>query len=138
MKFQAVVTPDGLISSLTRPWQGRTNDWLQWTESVVPVNIRQLNEGRRQLYLYGNAAYHLRDGILAPWNRDLAQRNPALEEFNNRLSSVRIAVKNAFGNVHNQWTYMAFDSTLTLGQQPLGAFYQVAVLMSNLLVCLRG
>jgi hypothetical protein len=34
------------------------------------------------------------------------------QEFNKALSLVRIAVENAFGSLHNKWTYIAFSKAL--------------------------
>jgi len=35
MKWQAIVTPDGLISSLIGPWEGKAHDWRMFQESSV-------------------------------------------------------------------------------------------------------
>ena len=36
MKFQVIVTPDGLISSLISPFKGRKNDWGMYKDLRVP------------------------------------------------------------------------------------------------------
>ena len=41
--YQAIVTPDGLVSSLTGPWTGPTNDWTMWCHSGVEDAIWEVS-----------------------------------------------------------------------------------------------
>lgn len=60
------------------------------------------------------------------------------QAFNQALASVRIAVEQAFGDIHVQWTYTAFSKGLTARKQPIAAYFAVAVLLENCLICIRG
>ena len=52
-------------------------------------------------------------------------------DFNQALSSVQIAVEQAFGDIQVQWTYTAFAKGLTTGKQPIAAYFTVAVLLTT-------
>jgi hypothetical protein len=41
--YQAIVTPDGLVSSLTGPFIGPTNDWTMWWRSSYEEAIREVS-----------------------------------------------------------------------------------------------
>lgn len=60
------------------------------------------------------------------------------QAFNKSLSTVRIAIENAFGIVQKLWTYTAFSKSLAAGKQPVGAIFAVAVLLTNCHSCLRS
>lgn len=59
-KYQAIVTPDELVSSLMRPFIGRRGDKKMVEYSGLADKLRTVN-GKRQpahaLYLYGDPAY---------------------------------------------------------------------------------
>jgi hypothetical protein len=63
---------------------------------------------------------------------------PGQRKFNKALSSVRIAVEQAFGRAQVLWTYTAFAKGLTAGTQPLAAQFYVAVLLMNCHTCFNG
>jgi hypothetical protein len=70
--FQTIVTPDGLMSSLVGPFVGKTNGWAMYIASRVPRRSRKMMGlgtpwRRRQLWLYGDPAYYLSFGIIAPF-----------------------------------------------------------------------
>ena len=139
-KFQAIVTPNGLVYSLIGPFHGKANDWSIFTSSSVPERIREVIGDRRILYLYGDPAYHFLFGVMPPFKHALGYRYlPRAERaFNIRLSKVRISVEHAFGRTQSLWTYTAFSKQLSLTKQPVAAFYRVAILLTNLYTCIRG
>jgi nuclease HARBI1 len=97
-------------------------------------------EGHKILWVYGDPAYRLSYGVMAPYGaaqdrRFLPSRQQA---FNKSLSMVRIAVENTFGMVQRLWTYTAFGKSLAAGKQPVRAIFAVAILLTNCHSCLRG
>jgi len=42
-KYQAIMTLDGLVSHLGRPFEGRLGDWAAWTETDIKSRLRQLH-----------------------------------------------------------------------------------------------
>ena len=60
IKYQSIVTPDRLISSLYGPELSPKGDWKLWQESGVEQILRQIfnqNPANQMLYLYGDPAY---------------------------------------------------------------------------------
>lgn len=43
INYQAIVTPDGIVSSLTGPWPGSVSDWTMWKRSGVEQRLRQVS-----------------------------------------------------------------------------------------------
>jgi hypothetical protein len=140
LKYQGIVTPDGLVSSLVGPYPGPLNDWSMFRLSKVQSRLRKILAGRRRLYLYGDPAYSRCFGIWAPFKHPAGWRYLPMEEqnFNTRLSRIRIAVEQAFGLTQGLWTYVAFTTQLRSAAQPVAHYYRVAVLLSNCFACLRG
>jgi hypothetical protein len=138
-KYQAIVTPDGIISSLVGPYHGRANDWSIWQSSIVPSKLDELLQHERY-YVYGDLAYSNHPGVMAPYRHQHGFRylTPEQRAFNRRLSKVRIAVEHAFGRTQSLWTYTAVKQCLTLGNQAVASFYRVAILMTNLYTCMSG
>ena len=69
-KYQSIVTPDGMVSSLMGPFIGRRGDWRMVELSGLEAKLRAVNAGRRPtlaLYLYGNPAYSTVYGIIGPY-----------------------------------------------------------------------
>ena len=59
-KYQAIMTPNGLISYLGGPFEGRMGDWAAWKATGLEDIIRQLNDGvppEEQAYLYVRKPY---------------------------------------------------------------------------------
>ena len=137
--WQAIATPDGLISSLTGPFAGSVNDWSIWRRSGCEEAIREVVNGQKTLYIYGDPAYNNAFGIACPFEHPKGRRYlpKRKQAFNQALSSVRIAVEQAFGDIQVQWTYTAFAKGLTAGTQPIAAYFAVAVLLSNCYICIR-
>jgi DDE superfamily endonuclease len=129
LNWQAIVTPDGLVSSLVGPFAGANNDWSMWKRSGCEEDIRKVMAGKETLYIYGNPAYNSSFGVACPFKHPYGRRylSRAQQEFNRSLSTVRIAVEQAFGDVQVQWTYTAFSKALTAGLQPVAAHFVVAV-----------
>jgi hypothetical protein len=66
-KWQAVVTPDGLVASLVGPFMGPVNDWAIWRRSQLGEKIREVMDGHSTLYLYGDPSYKHSYGVIAPF-----------------------------------------------------------------------
>jgi hypothetical protein len=57
MVFQAITTPDSLVSSLFGPFIGRSNDWGVYKDSRVAPRLHRMmpvGSNRQMLYLYGD------------------------------------------------------------------------------------
>jgi len=88
LKFQSVVTPNGLIANLYGPVEGRRHDSGMLADSnlLTQLGIFALNTNGDNLCIYGDPAYPLRVSLQAPF------RNPVLtpqqKAFNKSMSKV--------------------------------------------------
>ena len=140
-KYQAIVTPDGLVSSLMGPFIGRRGDWRMVQMSQLQERLRAVNAGRPPslaLYLYGDPAYTTVYGIMGPFkNHQDRPRTSAQYAYNLRMSRLRIEVEHGFALHQNLWTMNGFHISLKVGQGA-AVCYAVSVLLANIWTCLRG
>ncbi len=139
MNWQAITTPDGLISSLVGPYVGANNDWSMWKRSGCKEEIRRVMSGHPTLYIYGDLAYNASFGVACPYKHPYSRRYLTTQEqdFNQALSSVRIAIEQAFGDIQIQWTYTAFAKGLNSRIQPIRAYFTTAILLTNCFIYVR-
>ncbi|KAA8565420.1 hypothetical protein EYC84_009280 [Monilinia fructicola] len=143
--WQAIATPDLLISSLSEPFPASTNDRVMWQRSEVVDRINEVMGDRPEeemLRIYGDPTYNSTYGIVCPFegNRRMGGRHTLPEDekqFNRDLAHVRITVEQAFGKIESLWTYTAFSKGVTLGNQPVAVYFRTAVLLTNCWTCLR-
>lgn len=143
-KFQGIVCPDGLMMSLSGPYEGRLNDLNMVLESKISETISEKFEPHeppdrldKKLFLYGDKAYHGLPRIIAPYPRN----NLIVDEthsWNKEMEKARVAVENAFGQTHCLWMMNAFTKNLRSGHSPVGAYFVVSVLLMNTYTCLYG
>jgi len=106
IKFQSIVTPDGLISSSIGPEFGSKGDWKLWQQSSIERYLRNFFSESPILCLYGDPPYASAYGIIGPY-RATARNGitPAQEAMNVTMSSYRIVVEWGFANVLNQFGF---------------------------------
>ncbi|RPB25637.1 hypothetical protein L211DRAFT_94321 [Terfezia boudieri ATCC MYA-4762] len=112
IKYQSIMTPDGLISSLYGPEFSPKGDWKLWQELGVEQILRQVFapnpendlEPKDVLYLYGNPAYAPSYRIRAPYRAAI------------RGGGGRIVVEWGFANVLNQFTSGEWKRMQKVGQ----------------------
>ena len=123
------------------PFEGTVNDWQMYLEEGASRRLERMmtQPGRRTIYLYGDAANHNCEGIMAPYRSNLGFRHVVAEAraFNRPLSSVRISVEHSFGEITRKWTYNSFGMQLRSGQQPVAAYLFASVLLTNCWTCLN-
>lgn len=87
------------------------------------------------LYLYGDAGHFLSYGVMCPYSsRRITSRQDAA---NIELPSARIVVEWAFGLVTSQFGYGDKKRAQQIGLSPIGAYYIVAVLLTNCQTCIN-
>lgn len=141
-KCQGITTPDGLISHVFGPIVGSRGDWFIYQASGLDGRMRHLFDGRpeeERLYVFGDAAYTGSYATLGAYRR--AQGRDLTEEqrlFNLEMSRLRVSVEHAFGRVQNLWQSLAFYVTRRMGSTPVASYFFAAVLLTNIMTCLRG
>lgn len=133
LKFQAVVSPDGLMGPIFGPVEGRRADSgileMSGLEDIC-VTFAQ-GSGGRQLFVYGDPAYGTSNAVISGVKRigDLTEDE---REFNRQMSKVRQSVEWGFGNVIKNFSFVDYDKSLRLGLQPVGQLYLLAILFTNI------
>lgn len=139
MKYQMLVTPDGIIIDCWGPEGGRENDLDLFRYSDIDRRLSAVCEDEDgNWFVYGDPAYTFCGGrhVIGPWRA----ANPTPEEahFNTVMSGVRVSVENAIGHVTNKWSALDFTRQEKIGWSAVALKYLVAVILSNFITCIRG
>ncbi|OAD69305.1 hypothetical protein PHYBLDRAFT_149704 [Phycomyces blakesleeanus NRRL 1555(-)] len=140
LKYQAVVTPDGVTSSIMGPDSGRNHDVRMYRESqldammCVAFDFTSINGPC--YYLYGDPAYTASDHMMIPFRRQTADEQELA--INKSMSAVRISVEHEFAHVGSLWAFLKYSQTQRSGQSPVGLYYIVGTFLKNLHVCYNG
>ena len=137
LKFQAVTAPDGLITHLFGPVEGRRHDSGVLGESgLLPQLAAHMNGPNGIPYaLYGDAAYPLSPYLQKAYQG--AALTQAQQRFNTKMNKARVAVEWSFGDISNQWGYLAMKKQQKVLLQPVAMYYRVAALLTNLRTIVR-
>ena len=137
IKFQSVVTPDGLIAHLYGPIPGSRHDSYMLGKSGLIAQLRALMPPGTELFsLYGDPAYP-QSGVLFG-----GFRNPPAGSlqaaWNTRMSKVREVVEWLFKEIVVQWSYLDFRASMKIFQSPIGRYFVIAAFLTNLRSCCYG
>jgi hypothetical protein len=138
IKFQSIVTPDGMMANLFGPVEGRRHDSFLLTLSGV---LQQFEAGQWDdinqvpFCLYGDPAYPIRDFLIHPYRNAVDQYQ---QQFNTAMSSVRETVEWQFSKILQQFAFLDFKKNLKVFLQPVGKLYLVGGILVNCHTCLYG
>jgi len=136
LKYQSLIFPNGIIQR-SQPFNGRRNERRMLHESGLNVfMLEELLVNGTQYYIYGDPGYGETDWLVTPFNRQANLTNQQ-QEFNKSMSSVREAVEWGFGKIVNNWAFVDFSKNLKVELQPVGDYYLVAVLLTNIHTCMN-
>ncbi|ETV84156.1 hypothetical protein H257_03442 [Aphanomyces astaci] len=135
VKYQTLVTPDGIISHAFGPIEGGRHDLTILRQSKLESGIAA-DTRFRGFVIYGDPAYGYSDQLASPFGG--ARLTAALREVNKSMSRVRISVEWSFGQVLQYWPIVDFKKKLRIGNSPIAKMYKVAVLLTNCITCDRG
>ena len=139
IKFQSIVTPNGLIANLFGPVEGRRHDSgiLAMSGLLPQLQHISFSPTGQAMCIYGDPAYPHRIHIQCPFARR-QNLTVAEEAFNQSMSQVRVSVEWVFGDVVNYFKFTDFKKNLKLGLSAVGKIYIVCALLRNALTCLYG
>lgn len=136
MKFQSVVTPDGLLFHLYGPVEGRRHDLTMYNESGMDeVLSHSLLIGEHQYCLYGDRAYMLRPWMQVAYTGTVTEEQ---EAYNAAMNALRIVVEWGYKDLKQVFSALDYKRKLKVREWPCGLVYQVAVLLWNVRCCLYG
>jgi len=132
LKFQAASTPDGIVVHLAGPFEGRRNDKFLLRRSGL---LDVLDRFPQRLKLYCDAGYGRGTRVVRPL---YARHDREAAAINRQMSSLRISVEHSFRKPAMYFAYCDYARQMKVELQPVGAYYVVAVLLSNCHTCLYG
>jgi len=140
IEFLAVVTPDGIISCIYGPYEGKRGDWGMWKEGMQDMVVENAKdrEGDR-VYLYGDKALYLEDGIIGAYRQENGiELTHGESVFNAYMAKQRMAVEWGFGKVMQLFQFTNLKSNMKYGLSPISCYYLVSVLLTNCHTCYYG
>ena len=138
IKFQSVATPDGLVSLLAGPFEGKRHDSGMLRESgLLPVlQEHSVSPAGEIMCIYGDPAYPLRPQLQAPFKG--ANLTAQQQLWNRQMSSVRVSVEWLFGDITTYFKFIDFKKNLKIQLSAVGKMYIVCTLLKNARNCLYG
>ena len=140
LKFQSVVTPNGMIANLYGPVEARRHDSAMLRMSgLLPELEQHMTMVDGTIYnLYGDPAYPLRPHLIAPFRTGAAPLGHHEAIFNKRMSKLRSCVEWTFGKIISIFSFLDYKKNLKLYLQPVAKYYIVAAILTNCHTCLYG
>lgn len=136
IKFQAVVTPDGMIVHFAGPMEGRRHDWALYLASGIDESLSNglLIDGV-QYCIFGDAAYDERPYLYTPaQGGDLSDAQKA---FNRAMSRARVTVEWSFRKMKSLWAVLDFHRKLKIRESPVSYIVYAVALLHNAHNCLH-
>jgi len=87
--------------------------------------------------IYGDPAYTGAYRVIGPYLRQ--PRRPLLAkemEFNYIISTIRISIEHLFGRILKLWGSDGYKYSRQIGNQPVAAYYMIAIFLTNVRTCL--
>ncbi|CAB1108116.1 unnamed protein product [Ectocarpus sp. CCAP 1310/34] len=141
IKFQGVVTPDGLFVDLYGAEVGTRHDRYLLAQSALLEKLQtHMNSPSGHPYcLYGDPAYGQTDHIQCPFSASVnAPLTPAIRNFNKSMSQCRVTVEWGFKEMTSKWAFVDMKCQQKFLLSPVATQYKVATLLSNFHSCLNG
>ena len=138
LKFQSIVTPNGLIANLFGPVEGRRhNSGMLAMSGLLPqLQHMSFSPAGQAMCIYGDPAYLHRIHQCPLANRQ--ELAPSQEAFNQSMSQVRVSVEWVFGDVVSSFKFTDFKKKLKIGLSAVGKIYIACVVLCNALTCVFG
>ena len=139
-KFQAIMTPFGIVIHLFGPVEGTRHDsamlrmsGLNQLQNDLPPRSAAPGDG---FAIYGDSAYPLRTNLQVPFTG--LNLTPDETAFNTRMSECRVCMVWGFADITAKFSSLAVKKKQRLLHQPVGMYYAVATLLTNCHTCLYG
>lgn len=135
LMYMTITTPDGLISALHGPIEGRRHDLTLFRQSGWEADLEHLLliDGI-QHYVYADSAFTIRPYLQVPFGTVGATLQQVL--FNRAMSGVRVAVEWNYKDLKQMWSTNDYSRLLKVRQAPIGLIYKASALMLNLRTCI--
>ncbi|KAG2771739.1 hypothetical protein PC116_g23790 [Phytophthora cactorum] len=125
LKFQTVVaTPDGLVSHLFGPVDGRRHDLFMLNESGLKA-VLENNINVHNKLIHGDPAYRCTNLFCYPFKGckvDVPQK-----ELNKAMSDVRVSVEWSYAEITKHFSFLDFNRHQRVATTPAATLYKLGV-----------
>jgi len=133
LAFQGIAAPDGLIRYFSTAYAGRLSDFAVYLRDNLGGKTPQ------DAYVISDSIYRSSSRNLSMWKTSQTQGRPDRRRFNRVISSVRVSVEWAFGQVARLFPALQFwRDRGHCENQLVGVEFSVAVHLANIHVCFYG
>ena len=122
IKFQYVVTPDGLVSHLWGPLEGQRHNITLLRMSRLKENLKDF-EG---FFIYGDPAYSNSNRFCCPFQPAVMD---VQKEVNKRMSSAWETVEWGFGDVIKYFAFVDLKKQMKIQKTPVANMYKLAIFL---------
>jgi hypothetical protein len=131
LKYQCVLTPDGIVIHIFGPVEGRRHDLTVYRQSGLQsiLDAHFWSPNGTQLCIYGDPAYSRAPHLISPYKGSAISAEQS--KFNFDMSRVRESVEWVFKEVHQQFPFLDFSRNQKILKTPCGLYYLVAILLCN-------
>lgn len=131
LKFQTVVTPDGLIACLWGPMNGNRHDSHMLRESCLLQQLQDCMPINGQTYsLYGDPAYPQSIFIFGGFWHPFPGSMEAI--WNRLMSKVREVVEWGYNQIIMNWKYLDFKQSMKIFEVPVSKYFIVGAFLTNI------
>ena len=137
LKYQAVITPSGMLVHFFGPIEGRRHDSAVYYLSGLDQQIDNIySSDGKQLCLYGDTAYAFRTYLVTPFKG--SKLDGIQKDFNKNMASLRMCVEWGFGKIVGIFAFLAFHKNQKVYLQPVAKYWIVGALLCNCHTCFYG
>ncbi len=130
LKYQSLMLPNGLTANLYGPVVGSRHDSILLGRSGLVDHFRGRLVNNQQVVTYADKAYALSDVVITPFR---GVRQDQVEAFfNGAMNACRSCVEWGFGGTGNNFAFNQYPKNLKVLLQPVGLYYRISTLFSNL------
>jgi len=139
IRYELIVSPDGLIQYCSNPVNGSQNDALAvYTEQIEGKLMQLSNESNMAVFVGADKGYANRGLVASPIRNRINGLNQEEEEFNAKLSSARISVEWGINLVVSRFKFFSMWYKIRSKKEMLDRKFKIAVFLTNCITCMDG
>ncbi|OAD66960.1 hypothetical protein PHYBLDRAFT_160513 [Phycomyces blakesleeanus NRRL 1555(-)] len=137
LKYQSIVTSDGITSSLLGPYVGSRHDQYIYTMSKTEARVEKyldiVPDVELPFALYGNPAYMVSKCLYSLFEG--VSLSGIIKKINKSMSKVRVAVEWEFGEVQKYFKYFKYKYAMKTGETSPATVYMLSTVFKNMIHC---
>ncbi|OAD68488.1 hypothetical protein PHYBLDRAFT_188753 [Phycomyces blakesleeanus NRRL 1555(-)] len=137
LKYQSIVTPDGITSSLLGPYVGSRHDQYIYTMSKTEARVEKyldiVPDVELPFALYGDPAYMFSKCLYSSFEG--VSLSDLDKKINKSMSKVRVAIEWEFGEVQKYFKYSKYKYAMKTGETSPATVYMLSAVFKNMIHC---